>query len=712
MLSSTSSLTSKLLIIIGALFIMLALIFISASFVLQKSAGSRIGDTVSTEIREQIEATVTARASEYSAQTEALITAAYKYPFVLASILQNSIENRGQNALTRAQAEAAVRSVLAESDTSSLYAQFEVGQFDGRQNDFLSGFSHSVDGTGSFEVYFVRDQDGQIVQEPIDDAAEKFDTTTDEFGFRAAEWFLCNKEQMRPCVANPYEYEIRPGYSELMTSLTVPVIANGRFRGVVGADLNLPILQQRANELKTSLYNGRSTVFVVSDKGFLAAATDNEDKLARPFAEVFSNKSRSESLLSLSGGSETLTADGKIFVTIPINIALADTTWYLVVGVDESAALAPVKNVTNEIDASTVSMITTQVLAAIIATAAALFVVLLLTRSIVRPVKQVADRMSELSGKGGDLTQEIKVESHAELIQLSTAFNQFREKVRDLLDQAKQSCADVIGNSKTTQENADKTENQIRSQELEIDSVVTAITQMSEAAREVAQTAADTASNADTANESVKETEQEVSESTESVRALSDDMVEASSAVNTVSQRTEDIQKILDVIGSIAEQTNLLALNAAIEAARAGEEGRGFSVVADEVRGLASRTADSVDEIANVIRGLRSEVSRTVGIMEQGTKRAESAAERAQSSFSKMKTTAKQIEEISARMMQMATAAEQQSQVSEELNKNMVTIGDITKEVSLLSAASAGSAKEIYDSVNSLDQLLAKLKTH
>jgi len=197
-----------------------------------------------------------------------------------------------------------------------------------------------------------------------------------------------------------------------------------------------------------------------------------------------------------------------------------------------------------------------------------------------------------------------------------------------------------------------------------------------------------------------------VSVSTESVRALSEDMIQASDAVNTVSQRTEDIQKILDVIGSIAEQTNLLALNAAIEAARAGEEGRGFSVVADEVRGLASRTADSVDEIANVIRGLRSEVSRTVGIMDQGTKRAESAAERAQSSFSKMKTTAKQIEEISARMMQMATAAEQQSQVSEELNKNMVTIGDITKEVSVLSAASAGSAKEIYDSVNSLEQLL------
>jgi len=416
-------------------------------------------------------------------------------------------------------------------------------------------------------------------------------------------------------------------------------------------------------------------------------------------------------LLNLSGSDKTVTVNGKIFVTIPINIELADTTWNLVVGVDESAALAPVESVMDEINSATISMISTQFFAALISTVAALFVVFLLTRSIVSPVKQVADRMSELSGKGGDLTQEIKVESHAELIQLSTAFNQFREKVRDLLDQAKQSCTAVIGNSKTTQDNAAKTESQIRSQELEIDSVVTAITQMSEAAREVAQTAADTAANADTANESVKQTEQEVSVSTESVRALSEDMIQASDAVNTVSQRTEDIQKILDVIGSIAEQTNLLALNAAIEAARAGEEGRGFSVVADEVRGLASRTADSVDEIANVIRGLRSEVSRTVGIMDQGTKRAESAAERAQSSFSKMKTTAKQIEEISARMMQMATAAEQQSQVSEELNKNMVTIGDITKEVSVLSAASAGSAKEIYDSVNSLEQLLAKLKT-
>jgi len=290
MLNAKSSLTSKLLIIIGALFIMLALIFIVASFFLQKSAGNKIGEMVSDEIRQQIEATVTARASEYAAETEALITSNFKYPYVLASVLKKSIEDRGETSLTRNQVEAAVRSILTEGNTSSLYAQFEVGQYDGRQAEFLSGFSHSVQGTGSLEIYFIRDQSGQIVQETVEDAAEKFDTTTDEFGFRAAEWFLCNKEQMRPCVANPYEYEIRPGYNELMTSLTVPVIANGRFRGVVGADLNLPILQQRANALKESLYGGRSTVFVVSDKGFLAAATDNQDKLARPFSEAFTNK--------------------------------------------------------------------------------------------------------------------------------------------------------------------------------------------------------------------------------------------------------------------------------------------------------------------------------------------------------------------------------------------------------------------------------------
>ena len=705
------SLTVKLMSVVGALFVLLALVFITVSYFLLDDAEQDINRHISEEVTSQIEATMSAKASQYAAQTQTLMGTAHQVPYNLAAALAASIEASDSNSLTREQTERMVRSLLAAGSTSSMYAQFEANQFDGNASAFSGGASHSVPGRGSFEVYFVREQNGAIQQIPIDDADEKYDATLDEFGFRAAEWYLCNKDNMKPCVANPYNYEIREGYEELMTSLTVPVIANGRFRGVVGVDLNLPILQQRANDLKASLYNGEAEVYVISQNGMVAAATDATDKLARPFTEVFNDDSISEKILSVSGKPESVQIDDMLYVTRPITLSLPQVDWQLVVGVNVNAALAPVATVEGLISSAINSLLTTQFVVAMITTLIALSLIYLFTRGIIQPVKQVADRMTVLAGQGGDLTQDIQVHSHAELIQLSQAFNLFKEKVRELLEQAKESCEQVIKQSEQTQSRAAATNEQIQVQQSEIDSVVTAITEMSQTAHDVARTASNAADNADTANKSVQQTEQEISHSTELVMELSGEMKDASKAVKAVSERSTDIKKILDVIGAIAEQTNLLALNAAIEAARAGENGRGFSVVADEVRSLASKTADSVGEISKVITALQSEVDNTVGIIEQGNTKAEQASSRTQEALQKMQETVLQIDEISQHMTQMAAAAEEQSQVSEELNRNMVVIGNATKEVSAISEASQESSEAISREVNTLSDLLSKLKT-
>mgnify|MGYP001310069374 FL=1 len=698
--------------VVGMLFILLAAVFICVSYLLLERTEKEIDQHVNQEIVDQIQKTVSAKASQYAAQTEALINSAHILPNALAAQLTKSIEASDSLSLSREQTERLVESMLGTNLTSSVYAQFETNRFDGKASENISGKSHSTPGTGSFEVYFIRGTNGAAEQIAITDPELKHDTTLDEFGFRAAEWYLCNEETRKPCVSNPYQYEIREGYTELMTSLTVPVIANNQFRGVVGTDLNLPIIQKRAESLKASLYDGNAEVYVVSQNGLVVAATNAKDKLARPFTEVFSDKAKSNMLLSAKQQSGLIENDGMLYVTQDISLPLADVKWKMIVGVSKTHAMAPVTSLESMISSAVTSLLSTQLIVAIICTAVALALVFVFTKSIIQPVRQVAERMEELAGQGGDLTQNIHVHSHAELIQLSEAFNLFKERVRELLDQAKQSCAQVIEQSGETQRHTESTNSLIQVQQAEIDSVVTAITEMSQTAQEVARTAADAADNADNATNSVKQTESEISESTHSVTELSKEMQNASDAVQAVSQRSADIKKILDVIGAIADQTNLLALNAAIEAARAGENGRGFSVVADEVRSLASKTAESVGEIGKVITALQSEVDHTVNTIHSGSRKAEDAAQLSQSALGKMQTTVLQIGEISERMTQMAAAAEEQSQVSEELNRNMVVIGNATSDVSTNSKASAESSKAIFSAVSTLRELLAKLKTH
>ena len=283
------SLKLKLLLMVGALLVLILSIYMLVSFQSLQQAEQDIVSDVTEDVTNQIEQTVAAKTTAIGYEISNIINTAYTYPYQLSKQVQASIENKLGEPFTRDQAEALLSNTLTYAPTSSIYMQFEANQFDGLDEQFKEGFKHSVAGAGSFESYFVREDSGNISQVVIGSADEKHDATLDEFGNRAAEWYLCSKDSLKPCIATPYKYEIRPGYSELMTSLVTPIIANGSFRGVVGVDLNLPILQQKAASLKSSLYNGNSEVFIVSHSGFLAAATQYENGLARPFKEVFSD---------------------------------------------------------------------------------------------------------------------------------------------------------------------------------------------------------------------------------------------------------------------------------------------------------------------------------------------------------------------------------------------------------------------------------------
>ncbi|GAB3013553.1 methyl-accepting chemotaxis protein [Bowmanella dokdonensis] len=705
-----ASLSLKLLFTVGLMLTLVTLAFLLYTNWSLGRSERLILEQVASQLEKEVVQGLRGQAGEHAAEIEAAIESVYQYPKALAMQLSQTIEAHNSHSLTRAQAEQLVQHTLMISPSSSLYAQFEAGGFHDDDSLHRADASHSVAGVGTFEVYFVREQDGRISQVPIEDPAEKHDTTLDEFGFRAAEWYLCAMEKRRPCITNPYNYEIRPGYEELMTSLTVPVMAKGTFRGVVGADMNLPILQTRAEDLAASLYNGKSRVYLVSQDGMLVAAAGAGDKLARPFADLVGQE-EAKRLLAMTQPGETLRLDNYLYVAAPVRVRTASTDWHLIMGVDYEAAMAPVGDVSESIQSEVGALLAQLLFIALVLVALSLVVVSLFTRGIVKPLRLVANRMRELAGQGGDLTNNLAVNTHAELIALAEGFNLFQEKICALLDSVKSASHQVAGNAGQTQGFARDTSDQIGRQHQEIDSVVTAINQMSTTASDVARHANEAADSAQSAKASVHTTEQTLSFAVEEVSKLAEDMGQASQAVSVVANRSNDIRKILEVIGAIADQTNLLALNAAIEAARAGDHGRGFSVVADEVRALASKTARSVEEIGNLISGLQQEVKTTVGVIDSNSRRAGSAADKSREAFEDLSNIVAEITNISDRVMQMATAAEEQSAVSEEINKNMVSIGDATEQVAKLAEASMHSASEISASAAQLQEQLDRLKT-
>ena len=190
----------------------------------------------------EVEDKLASNAAAYGEQVAGFINEAYRVPYSFAAILG---DNDAAATLTRDAVVELNRSLLQKNDIlSSIYSQFEANAFDGRDANFISGYDHSVAGVGTLEIYFTRNRDGVIEQQVVDDVAEKYVDTLNEFGQREAEWYLCVKDTKVPCIMEPYLYEITPGYSEMMTSLTVPVLRDNEFIGVAGVDLTLPVFQK------------------------------------------------------------------------------------------------------------------------------------------------------------------------------------------------------------------------------------------------------------------------------------------------------------------------------------------------------------------------------------------------------------------------------------------------------------------------------------
>ncbi|BDR19561.1 MULTISPECIES: methyl-accepting chemotaxis protein [Vibrio] len=299
----------------------------------------------------------------------------------------------------------------------------------------------------------------------------------------------------------------------------------------------------------------------------------------------------------------------------------------------------------------------------------------------IQPLQHVAASLKDVAAGGGDLTARLKVESQDEVGEVAAAFNEFMDKLHPLMQDIHRSATTVQTVSQSLNTQTSQASGQMQDHCLETDKVVTAVTQMSMTAKEVASNTNATAQAIEDANSQVTEAQREVEQAIEGITELVREIDSTSDAISELSLQTEKITKVLDVIGEIAEQTNLLALNAAIEAARAGEQGRGFAVVADEVRSLASRTQNSTHEIGDMLKQLQNGVSRAVSTMSVSQKRGVKTAEESALIQQSLSSVHHAIGTIRDMGIQTASAAEEQSAVAEDINQNLVAIQQIVNNI-------------------------------
>ncbi len=343
--------------------------------------------------------------------------------------------------------------------------------------------------------------------------------------------------------------------------------------------------------------------------------------------------------------------------------------------------------------------------------AALLFGVLaawVITGLIVGPLMQTL-RNAELVA-AGDLSQDVVVTRRDELGQLQTSMQRMTVNLRQLIGGIRDGVVQIASAAEQLSAVTEQTSAGVNSQKVETDQVATAMNEMTATVQEVARNAEDASEAAVNASREAKQGDEVVTQAMQQIERLADEVGHSTEAMNDLQTESDKIGSVLDVIKAVAQQTNLLALNAAIEAARAGEAGRGFAVVADEVRSLAQRTQTSTEEIEGLISGLQTGTKRVATILENSRALTDSSVQLTRRAGTSLESITRSVSSIESMNQQIAAAAEQQSAVAEEINRSVLNVRDISEQTSAASEETAASSVELARLGVHLQTMVGKFK--
>jgi len=654
--------------------------------------------------RELIERQVKERLTAVAAAQSQRIRRRLSDPFIVAGQLAElnrllgGLEGDGLPTLMMSREEMVrvLRNSLEQNpDLLGVYVGWEPNAFDDLDQYFEGVKTDGYDGTGRFLPWWFRNAQGEIELAPLADLESETVTST---GVRQGEYYLCPRDSLKPCVTDPAPYDLG-GTQVMLSSFTVPIVSEDEFRGIVGVDLSLDFIQQALKESNATLFDGSGEQALVSSNGRLVAFT-GEGAQPGDAADRVLDAGELAHLAAL-GDKLVYTLDeasGVIQLVMPIPIGDTGTRWMLLITLPLDVVMSDVTALGDELDARQAKDTLTLIGIGVVIALAGLVIMVLLGLSLSRPARRLVAMLDDIAQGDGDLTKRLVVDRGDELGAVAKGFNSFLDKLQAMIREVVASVAQVTDASENTADIAMRTNDGIQRQLSEIDQVATAVTEMTATAQDVARNAAQAAEAARNADGSASHGRDVVKASAAATLSLAEDINKAVASVQSLARDSENITGILATIRGIAEQTNLLALNAAIEAARAGEQGRGFAVVADEVRNLAQKTQTSTEEIQTMIEQLQKGTRDTVKVMEQSRTRTEESVLQSEEADAALTSITQAVSVITEMNTQIASAAEEQSAVAEDVNRNVATIDQVAKAV-------AGGAQEASEASAGLTRL-------
>nr|VVV03420.1 Methyl-accepting chemotaxis protein PctB [Aliivibrio wodanis] len=570
------------------------------------------------------------------------------------------------------------------SNWISIKAEIAHATNDYTQNEDIVSFLKLSRKAGGFDDIFFGTAQGEMLRALPERTKAGYDP-------RQRPWYQEAQRENKQMITSAYQDAIT---QSLLVTIAEPIYKNGTFLGVVGADV---LIDQLIDDV-ISLDAGKDTITMLIDSDGTFLAHPNKSLIKKDVNRYFSEmtpQSIQESISTKRIDIANINGETKLvyFAKVP------NTHWTFAVEMTQETEEAAHSALLREI-----------ILLSIVLTVIVAIGVTTLVNILFKDLLRVSNALAEISSGEGDLTQRLEPHSNDEVGQLAINFNTFVSNMHSMVCRLRDISTTLARQANSTAESAEERNVRIQHQMDEINMVATAINEMAAATQEIAGNADNTAQTAEETVTASSHGAEQVSQSQHSIDNLAKEVETATAVIEELHHNAQNINTILSTIQNIAEQTNLLALNAAIEAARAGEQGRGFAVVADEVRILSQRTHASTQEIQQMIEALQGTTQKAVGIMQDSQTLANTSVEDAQSASASLLQITNSVTQISDMAAQIAAAAEEQSSVTEEITRNTEAVRDVSNELTEETKQSVIQASELSELSSELKQEIDRFK--